>query len=550
MRHFTLKRPAVLVCVLALAAVFLSLALTQAQEMTGTLAAEQTPRIEKTLGIPAAQRRTWQAMEAANAEMAPMGLQPAAQETVPLLTPIGQAAYRALQEELAAAPGGARPVAAAPALGTTPPVQINFDGVNQITAGNWKPPDTHAAPGLNQVLEVTNLHVDVYSKVSPYTRVKSVSLGSFLAYAHPNNLTNPRVIYDSIWNRFVVTAINKPTTADPYSRVFLAVSTSSSPLGSWYIYQIAVGPNTTIWDYPMTGMDQDAIVVTGNVFAWNPSTGTGGAYQTSKMFAVAKARVYNGLGISFPIWYNFLFSPQPSVVLAPSAPSRYKNGIHLLAADPYYDRTRIFVYTLKDGACPYTQSVQVRYLTVPAFNFPPPAKQPGTTATLDTLDGRFVNYGTQFTYTDGTDRVFQVHTIQYPGTAFPSPKYYELAITPTSITLARSGWFYAATNSYDFNASLAANTSRDLFVTWTSTCPAANLNAQVRASGKLAANTAISTGYVLRQSVTSYKGSRWGDYSSVHLDPSLATGKRAWICNEYIRADGTWGSRLGRIGFN
>jgi hypothetical protein len=86
-------------------------------------------------------------------------------------------------------------------------------------------------------------------------------------------------------------------------------------------------------------------------------------------------------------------------------------------------------------------------------------------------------------------------------------------------------------------------------VTWSATDPGAGKQAQIRVSGKLAGELDISAGNSLIQSPTYYTGGRWGDYSSVHIDHNSVTTKRAWICNQYIRSDGTWGTRIGRIDF-
>ena len=436
-------------------------------------------------------------------------------------------------------------------LDTTPSIKQNFEGVSQEEAGYWQPPDTHAAPGPVYVVEVTNLHVDIYSRAQPRTR-SQFTLGSFFGYAYPDNMTDPRVLYDHVWKRFVVVAINIPPVGDPRTLIFIAVSKNSDPNGGWWNYHVDMGPvagranGYWMWDYPMVGMDQDGIIITGNLFQWTPGVGPG-PFISTDCLALAKARLYNGGAFKTVWWTGLHWCPQPPVVLPPANPALMKNATHLVSADPWADNTKIFIHTLKDTAYPATQTLTSSAITVEAYDLPPDAPQPGTTDTLDTLDGRFLSNSTQiFDHTDGgSDRIFQVHTVNLSGYAMP--RFYHLNIPTLSVMESRGFW--ASGTSHDFNASIAANNSKDMFVTWSSTDPAAGKQAQIRVSGKLAGELDISAGNILRQSTTYYNGGRWGDYSSVHIDHSVVNMKRAWICNQYILSNHTWGTRIGRIDF-
>ena len=69
---------------------------------------------------------------------------------------------------------------------------INFEGVDSITAGNFIPPDTHGAVGLNHFVEITNFHLDIYEKVVPNNKVNSLPLSAFFGYTS-QLLFDPRV---------------------------------------------------------------------------------------------------------------------------------------------------------------------------------------------------------------------------------------------------------------------------------------------------------------------------------------------------------------------
>jgi hypothetical protein len=144
-----------------------------------------------------------------------------------------------------------------------------------------------------------------------------------------------------------------------------------------------------------------------------------------------------------------------------------------------------------------------------------------------------------------------VHTID--GGGYALPRFYEF--DTVNRTVIQSGAFARSGSSHDFNASIAANRFKDVFVTWSSTDPVNSVNAEVRFSGRLhtdASGVIPSPGSLLFGSATFYNvtGSgtqRWGDYSAVSIDPGDTTGLTAWIVNERILTTATWGSRIGSI---
>ena len=209
---------------------------------------------------------------------------------------------------------------------------------------------------------------------------------------------------------------------------------------------------------------------------------------------------------------------------------------------------KVTLYTLTNsGADPPTLSGPAT-IPVPPYTIPANAPQPGTINTLDTSDCRFVNAGTQI-----GNSLFQVHTIDSGGLA--KCRFYEFDTVNKQVI--QTGTFGRSDTSFDFNASIAANRRKDVFVTWSSTDVANNVNAEVRYSGRLhtePVGVIASPGSLLYGSNTFYSANignlaqRWGDYSAVSLDPSDSSGLTAWIVNERILTNATWGSRIGRIG--
>lgn len=491
------------------------------------------------ISIAPAQVRTREQMEAAAAALDVTAPSPFDRD-LPFRPTMDDAAYRAYKAK--AAGNGAPQLPTAPeiqndtALAANPLTQtLNFEGVDSVTAGNFTPPDTHGAAGLNHFVEITNSHLDIYEKATPNTRVGSMPLSAFFGYTS-QRLYDPRVIYDHNDNRWIMSAVASPESTT-VQRFFFAVSLTSDPLGAYYIYEVNVSDvYGRFWDFPQLGLDRNAVIFTANFFY---ST----IFVDARMFAVAKSLIYNGSSRTLtPYMFTGLVGTLTPPLVLDENPSTY-----LVAAQT--NDTKVTLYALTNSAADPPTLSGPSTISVPSYTIPPNAPQPDTAATLDTSDCRFVNAGTQI-----GNSLFQVHTINSGGLA--KCRFYEFDTVNRQVI--QTGTFGRDDTSFDFNASIAANRRGDVFVTWSSTDVANNVNAEVRFSGRLHTDPAgiiPSPGSLLFGSNTFYRAQdrtdqRWGDYSAVSLDPADPTGLTAWIVNERILSNTTWGSRIGRIGFS
>jgi len=442
----------------------------------------------------------------------------------------------AAQPDPAGKPAEAGKGGKAPSL-LAPPIvqQIQYDGVGMAIAGNLTPPDTHGAAGKNHYCQVVNSYIKCFQKGGTNSVVLASTLNAFVGYA-TQTLFDPRIIYDATWNRWVFTSAAFAENATT-QRFFIAVSKDASPTHGWYIYSLNVAfVSGGFWDYASLGMDQDSIIFAANFFV-NDS------YSDSKIFAVAKARLYNGLGFSVPLFQGLVGTLQPPIVLDQDA------NAYVVAASDGATGT-ITKYTLRNSSRAFAATLDAATITVPAWSVPPPAAQPNSAATLDTLDARFQNASTQ-----NGGMIWQTHTTAYVG--YPAPLWYQL--NGQTNTLVTSGRFFVFPGSYDWNPSIAANTSGDIFLNWSMTCPSASLGAcpngqltvRARFSGKLAGDASVTgnAGGFGNSGANVYvqTDGRFGDYSAVTLDPT--NPNMAWITNEVITSTSTWGSRIARIGF-
>ena len=122
-------------------------------------------------------------------------------------------------------PGAAKPFTETFAPLATPVIRLtNFNG-HSATEG-LRPPDTHGAVGTTHFVQVTNSHIDMWTRQNTATLplAKSVTLATFFGYT-TETLFDPRVVYDSTWNRWIVTA-DAFAESSTVQRFFIAVSTS------------------------------------------------------------------------------------------------------------------------------------------------------------------------------------------------------------------------------------------------------------------------------------------------------------------------------------
>jgi hypothetical protein len=463
----------------------------------------------------------------------------------PFLTHLPPAEYKAMKEQ--AAQGLARVGVRGPngPEALTPPTlkTFSFNGVSQTVACDCAPPDPHGAVGKSHFVQVTNSHLDIYTIAAPPVLVKSVTLSDF--FGETDFLFDPRVVYDPIWNRWIIIATRSSNSAtDPVHKFRLAVSTTGNPTGNYHIYSVNFGggvfKNGDFWDYPQLGFDQDAVFITGNIFTY------AGAFRTTPMMPIAKARLYNGLGFSAPIFTGL------APTLAPPLVQDQNANAYFVAAN---DGTSLHLYRGTNLSNPLEATLVLQAnVPVSAYTAPHDAAQPGTAVKLDTGDGRFVNASSQV-----GDSLWNVHSIDIHG--FSTPTFYQIDTEGAGAnTIKQHGVFFASATSHDWNASIAANVLGEAFVNWSSTDPsrfsdAAMGNAQVRFSGRQPDDPpgVIPAGSVLFQSPTFYQTARWGDYSAVSLQPNAngtcAANRRAWVTNQKTNGTKTWGTRIGRIGF-
>jgi hypothetical protein len=411
-----------------------------------------------------------------------------------------------------------------------PRVVSNFDGIDQATGcGGCQPPDPNAAVGTTQILNAVNLALRATNKAGG--TLCTFSLASFLGTG--NSLSDPRVQYDNINNRFSFTVtVVPPAGATP--AIWVAASTSNNACGSWFRYRVTFNggsfPAGTLLDYPILGQDRNALLFSTDNFA--PTS------RNRTVFAIPKSAVYSGAGFTFSAFNTASFTAPVSNGGIPMISTPFS---YFLGAVP---GTGYRLYRLTNSGGPGATLTLQATISSP-FNAPPRrANQPGTTATIDPLDGRIawspVNDGSFIWFAHG----IAVGT-------FPGVRYGAIGISSNTAFVALA---YRSGTSDDFNPSVGVGNApgggNNIYVNWAFTDSARNIAVSDTVDSVVPGGgvpNLVGTGAVLVNGSVTHQ-TRFGDYSSVAIDPSVAAGSCAVTAQQYFAPSGTWRTRIARVG--
>jgi len=430
---------------------------------------------------------------------------------------------------------------------TTPTViRLNKAGTAESQAScTCQPPDTNGAISSTRIVEAVNLSLTIYKRGGGL--VSRTSLASF--FPTSRSISDPHILFVNVAKRWILVFIPVPDSSSSTPQMFLAVSTTADPGGSWIKYTLSFSgslyPLGTLLDYPMVGQDRNAIIIGTNNFQFN---GSGFNYINSTAFAINKAAAYAGSGVSFPA-FSVAFSTHPAI--ARGVPMRSYAKSYLLAANG----GGYTLYYLSNTAGTPTMTQQGTSAGG-LWSPPPAATQPAPNAgvRLDTLDGRIQSPPLQ-----ADSFLWFTHAVNVGG--FPAVRYgaISLASSGTSGLSVTSANAYASGTSNDWNPSLSlaepSSNSVRIFLNWSVNDPAAGQNVGQRVSGvgpgegvpSLAGiGTTIFTGG------GSTSQTRFGDYSSTSMDVKNVSSTcnkstQALVVNQVFNG-GTWQVHLARVG--
>jgi hypothetical protein len=422
----------------------------------------------------------------------------------------------------------------------------NFAG-NSNTQG-YDPPDTYGDVGPNDYFALVNCHFSIYDKTGNllYGPVSSLNIWNGM----PNNMNGGDgvVLYDDQADRWIFAQLSYPsgTSIPPYYEM-VAVSQTPDPTGSWYRWEYTFNDFP---DYPKFGVWPDGYYMSINRFAAYTLDylGTGqAAFDRSAMIAGSSTARMVYFKLSDTV-YSFLPSDCDGTFPPSGTPNYfvYMNdspdclNVYEFSVDWSDTSNSTFGNRLQLNVSPFNDSIN---------NVP----QKGTSSPAEVLSDRLM-YRLQFrTYNDHWSMVCN-HTVN-AGNNVAGIRWYELRKTSGNWGIYQQSTYAPSDNNCRWMGSLAMDTAGNMGLGFS--LSSSNMYPAIKFTGRLKSDPLNSMDipekgiYYGTGSNTSNDGGgycRWGDYSSMTVDPS--DGMTFWYTQQYLLSMGTnWQTRIASFKF-
>ena len=447
------------------------------------------------------------------------------------------------------------------------------------------PPDTDGDVGPNHYVQSVNSSIRIHDKsgnvlAGPITYNSFFSaMGTATPCGSNVNGGDGIVFYDHMADRWIISDFAFPAFPGTSFYQCIGVSKTSDPVtGGYWLYAVQVdsGNPTYIGDYPKFGLWHDGYYMSVNTFL-NNTTFTG-----VRVYALDRASMINGgpsNTISFPILPADL-GDQYSLV-----PATFRTGDPPPANQPEWFlninssavagtvETQVFVRRFHaDFVTPANSFFGVGATHAPdgiitvngfvdAFDATNgtgivPNGTATTTQYLDTLGDKLM-YPLTYQNLGGVESLWSSHTVNnnQGGTGPTAIRWYQFNMTGNAVpaTPAQQQSFNNGGDGlWRAMPSISVDNQGNASIGYTAS--SATLDPGIRYAGRLATDppNTMAQGEAVLAAGTGHQTStsrRWGDYSSMHVDPS--DGCTFYHTNEYYSATAgaAWNTRVGSYKF-
>jgi PKD repeat protein len=407
---------------------------------------------------------------------------------------------------------------------------LNFSG----QTSPYYPPDANGSIGPNHYMQTINTVYTIYNKTTGALMAGPTNLNLLFSGVTGSqyNDGDPICLYDEQADRWLVAEFSISGSND---YMLIAVSTTNDPTGTWHKYSFDVADMP---DYEKFGIWRD-----GYYMGTNNSAG-------NDIYVFERSQMLNGLTAQMVGFDNpwrpttidgFMCVPpldNDGTFAAAGAP-----GLFITINDDAIGggSDQLWIYELAVNWTTPANSTFIRsqQLSVPAFDSNFGAnwdniKQLGTTRELDAIPQvimnvpQYRNFGTYQT-------IVCCHSVDVDNTDHAGIRWYELRKTSGSWTVRQSGT-YAPDGHSRWMGSIALNGNGQLGLGYS--VSSSTMYPGIRYCGQSATAYAAGSGVlditeeVIQDATTSQTAyNRWGDYSSISLDPS--NDNTFWFTTEY-----------------
>ena len=434
-------------------------------------------------------------------------------------------------------------------------VGLGLDGVGQGFVGpqgtftvNSAPPDTNGAVGTTQYVQTVNTALAVFDKGTGNVVHGPVPINTLFqplgGRCASDNDGDPVVVFDKLAQRWVISQFAVTTT--PYYQC-VAVSQTADATGAYNLYAFSYG--SVFPDYPKIGVWPDAYYISFNMFTSTFQGAKACAYDRAKMLAGQPAtqqcfQLSTSYGGLLPADVDGTTAPpagSPGIFMARGSSSLYK---WLMAVNWANPAATTFSST--------PASLPVASYSA-ACNGGTCIPQKNVSQKLDSLADRLMsrlayrNFGTY-------DSVVVTHSVQIGNIrkgGNTAVRWYEVRNPRTATALYQQGTFNPD-SSFRWMGSIAQDKTGNMALGYS--VSSASLYPAIRYTGRAATDTlgTMQSETTIVNGTGSQSGSnlsRWGDYSSMTVDP--VDDCTFWYTTEYLKTTGAfnWSTRIASFKF-
>ncbi|MCP4345308.1 MAG: hypothetical protein GY795_07255, partial [Desulfobacterales bacterium] len=428
----------------------------------------------------------------------------------------------------------------------TPAPYISFEGLDALERGYTYPPDTVGDVGPDHYVQMVNVAFAVFDKsgniLTEETPVNALWEGEDCVCAETND-GDPIVLYDSLADRWLLSQMS--VRGEGYY-MCIAVSQTPDPTGAYYLYDFEV---PEFPDYPKFGVWPDAYYMSSNEY---PKVGA---------FAFDRNRMLRGMSATFQkfqVERNFMLPSELDGSMPPPAGS--PNYFYTIMDDTYWpsqgfpgkDRIEIWEF-YADFSDPDNSSFTHAYdLETADFNYNLcgggraciPLKE--TDQKVDSISEypmwrlQYRNFGSHETLVGN----FTVDIGDF--TDHAGIRWFELRKKESSHWAIRQEGTHSPDRHHRWMGSIAMDGAGNIGLGYS--VSSEDMYPSIRYAARYADDplgTLRDEAALIDGGGSQTGGSRWGDYSSMNVDPVEPC--TFWYTNEYYEtsSDSHWQTRIG-----
>jgi hypothetical protein len=476
-------------------------------------------------------------------------------------------------------------------LGPMPPPIRNFAG---LTYTGWVPPDTNGDVGFNHYIQAVNDWFAIFDKTGTLLAQFSENMlwAETKTLCNGNSRGDPVVLFDALENRWILTnlAFNVDVNNKPVSPFYECIAASRGPdpvHDGWNRYAIRTDtgkadqpPVNVLNDYPKFGIWTDCLYYSANGF--DVTLPPDDAYVGGEFASFSKRDMYQGrrltyaLGFAIPQIAGDFYTMLPSNISGPGGPDGIPPSGGRVGTPNYYVQQSLGggVFRVRKfraeancgrGTLGPTITVGQNSNIIPDHDIVP---QPNTKALLESGGTQLMQknqYRRVRTRAGFTESLWVTHTFRSSATGPTGSQWAQIDVTDGTI----APWpvqhqnYDPADGIYRWMSSIAADRQGNVALGYSTSGP--NFPS-IAYSGRLASDP---PNMLPRTEIQLFAGagsqnqncdpndpasrcSRWGDYSSMSVDPS--DGCTFWYTNQYYDSQMYgdllfWSTRIGSFKF-